>query len=85
MLVHIYVCTSVYIPPGPVKMRRINGEGMNVGVSNFLADLLEPIASEMSEKAEKGSTEAVLSEGDKSLLCRTQHHSTIATQRNGPL
>ena len=37
---------------------------MNVGLSNFLGDLLEPLADEMKEKAERGSTEAVLSEAD---------------------
>ena len=30
--------------PGTKKMRRLNGPGMNVAVSNLLADLLEPIA-----------------------------------------
>ena len=28
--------------PGTKKMRRINGPGMNEGISNLLADLLEP-------------------------------------------
>ena len=49
---------------GSCKMRRINGPGMNVGISNLLADILEPIADEMGHKAEKGSTESVLSVAD---------------------
>ena len=50
--------------PNTVKTRRLNGPGMNVGISNLLADLLEPIADEMGGKAERGSTEAVLSTVD---------------------
>ena len=51
--------------PGVIKMHRLNGPGMNLGLSNFLADLLEPIAGEMVDKAEKGSTESVLSVVDR--------------------
>ena len=50
--------------PGSRKMRRLNGPGFNETISNQLADLLEPIAGEMRNKAEKGSTESVLSEAD---------------------
>ena len=44
-----------------IQTRRLNGPGMNVNLSNFVLELLEPIAEEMSKKAERGSTEAVLS------------------------
>ena len=47
--------------PGKVKVRRLNGPGMNAGISNCLADLLEPIAGEMKTKFERGSTESFLS------------------------
>ena len=48
-----------------VHMRRYNGPGMNVHMSNLLAELLEPIADEMEDKHERGSTEAVLNMGDE--------------------
>ena len=38
---------------------------MNVHLSNLLAELLEPLADEMEDKHERGSTEAVLNIGDK--------------------
>ena len=37
---------------GKVETRRLNGPGMNVNLSNFVAELLEPIADEMDDKAE---------------------------------
>ena len=36
--------------PGSVKMRRLNGPGMNVAISNLIAEVLEPIADEMIQK-----------------------------------
>ena len=43
-----------------VHMRRINGPGLNLPLSNLLADMLEPIAGEMTGKVERGSTENVM-------------------------
>ena len=50
-----------------VATRRLNGPGMNVPLSNNLADLLEPIADEMPrhKKMETGSTESALYKVDK--------------------
>ena len=63
-------------PPGSVQMRRLNGPGMNIGVSNFLAEVLEPIAREMESKYEKGSTEAVLNMVDKYNLVVQKEEAT---------
>ena len=41
-------------------MRRLNGPGMNIHLSNLMSELLEPVGGEMVDKAEKGSTENVL-------------------------
>ena len=38
---------------------------MNIHLSNFLAEILEPIGGEMEGRAEKGSTENVLYEVDR--------------------
>ena len=43
-----------------VHMRRINGPGLNLPLSNCLAELLEPIAGVMCGKVERGSSENVL-------------------------
>ena len=50
---------------GKVQVRRLNGPGMNIHLSNFLAEILEPIGGEMEGRAEKGSTENVLHEVDR--------------------
>ena len=52
--------------PGSVKVRRLNGPGMNVGIGNCIADILEPIANEMPRKwkMECGSTESALNLAD---------------------
>ena len=50
---------------GKVQVRRLNGPGMNIHLSNFLAEILEPIGGEMEGRAEKGSTENVLYEVDR--------------------
>lgn len=50
--------------PGKVQMRRLKDPGMNIGISNFLVEILEPVADEMIEKYELGSTEEVLNKVD---------------------
>ena len=45
-----------------VQTRRLNGPGLNVGLSNLISEILEPIAGEMSHKVERGSTENTLRE-----------------------
>ena len=50
---------------GKLEVRRLNGPGMNIHVSNVVAELLEPIAGMMLEKKETMSTESVLSMVDK--------------------
>merc|ERR1711888_260046 len=52
-------------PPGKVCMRRTNGPGLNLPLSNFLAEMLEPVADEMVEKKELGSTESFLNVVDR--------------------
>ena len=48
-----------------VEMRRYNGPGVNVHLSNVLGELLEPIANEQKQKYETGSTEAALNVVDQ--------------------
>merc|ERR1712030_115420 len=52
--------------PGSMAMRRVNGQGMNVQLSNNVAEILEPIANEMPRKykMECGSTESALNHAD---------------------
>lgn len=47
-----------------VKTRRLNGPGLNTPFSNLISEVLEPIAGNMKNKVERGSTENVLNDGD---------------------
>merc|ERR1711888_417258 len=61
---HMKLYHKDHKPPGKVHMRRTNGPGLNLPFSNYLADVLEPIANEMVEKREFGSTETFLNQVD---------------------
>ena len=46
-------------------MRRLNGPGMNIHISNLLSDILQPVADNMPQTWEQCSTESVLARIDK--------------------
>ena len=48
-----------------IHTRRLNGPGLNIHISNLLSDILEPVADNMPQSWEQGSTEARVDKHNK--------------------